>query len=203
MDRSGGYPLYLIHQNVGYMVFNQAGPVVDQRVLFWGVVAAAIGTALLVHVIVEKPAAGLLKRALLRSLDALQHRARALARRRQGSTAISVIVLRDERRGRSASSYPARCSRPGAALLSIRYFPISLSRPRHDMSIRWEAPVPRRHRRLRGARNLLATMCPRRRQTTGISLPAPQRSCIAPFPSKIRSTPVRTGSRTIRRREPC
>ncbi|WP_156440247.1 hypothetical protein [Burkholderia sp. MSMB1459WGS] len=84
MDRSGGYPLYLIHQNVGYMVFNQAGPVVDQRVLFWGVVAAAIGTALLVHVIVEKPAAGLLKRALLRSLDALQHRARALAWRRQG-----------------------------------------------------------------------------------------------------------------------
>ncbi|WP_244122356.1 acyltransferase family protein [Burkholderia latens] len=81
------YPLYLIHQNVGYMVFNQAGPIVDQGVLFWTVVAAAIGTALLVHVAVEKPAAGMLKRNLLRALGPLERRAPASLRRRRALNA--------------------------------------------------------------------------------------------------------------------
>ncbi|KVS58163.1 acyltransferase [Burkholderia cepacia] len=66
------YPLYLIHQNVGYMLFNEAGVAVDQIVMFWAVVAAAIGAAMLVHVAVEKPAAGPLKRGMLHALDALQ-----------------------------------------------------------------------------------------------------------------------------------
>ncbi|KHK60387.1 acyltransferase [Burkholderia sp. A9] len=66
------YPLYLIHQNVGYMLFNQVGSAVDQAVMFWGVVAAAIGAALLLHVAVERPAAGPLKRGVLHVLDALQ-----------------------------------------------------------------------------------------------------------------------------------
>ncbi|RQS26413.1 hypothetical protein DIE03_23995 [Burkholderia sp. Bp8992] len=66
------YPLYLVHQNVGYMLFNEAGSAVDQVVLFWGVVAAAIGAALLLHVAVEKPVAGPLKRGVLHALDALQ-----------------------------------------------------------------------------------------------------------------------------------
>ncbi|WP_282506341.1 acyltransferase family protein [Burkholderia cepacia] len=66
------YPLYLIHQNVGYMLFNEVGSAVDQVVMFWGVVAAAIGAALLLYVAVEKPGAGPLKRCVLRALDALQ-----------------------------------------------------------------------------------------------------------------------------------
>ncbi|MDN7907670.1 acyltransferase [Burkholderia diffusa] len=66
------YPLYLIHQNVGYMVFNQVGSAIDQVVTFWCVVAAAIGAALLVHVAVERPAAVPLKRGMLHALDALQ-----------------------------------------------------------------------------------------------------------------------------------
>ncbi|WP_413140921.1 acyltransferase family protein [Burkholderia cepacia] len=66
------YPLYLIHQNVGYMLFNQAGVAVDQVALFWAVVAAVIGAALLLHVTVEKPGAGPLKRGVLHALDALQ-----------------------------------------------------------------------------------------------------------------------------------
>lgn len=77
------YPLYLIHQNAGYMLFNQVGLTVNQVVMFWAVFAAAIGAALLVHVTVEKPAAGLLKRALIRMLDALQRRAPNLPGRRR------------------------------------------------------------------------------------------------------------------------
>ncbi|WP_230947821.1 acyltransferase family protein [Burkholderia territorii] len=66
------YPLYLIHQNVGYMLFNEVGSNVDQAVLFWGVITVAIGAALLLHIAVEKPAAGPLKRGVLHALEALQ-----------------------------------------------------------------------------------------------------------------------------------
>jgi len=69
---SVSYPLYLIHQNIGYMLFNEAGSAVDQVVMFWGVVAAAIGAALLVHVAVEKPATVPLKWGMLHALDVLQ-----------------------------------------------------------------------------------------------------------------------------------
>lgn len=66
------YPLYLIHQNVGYMLFNDVGSAVDRVVMFWGVVAAAIGAALLVHVLVEKPSARPMKRGILRILGAME-----------------------------------------------------------------------------------------------------------------------------------
>ncbi|RAQ04569.1 acyltransferase [Burkholderia cepacia] len=66
------YPLYLIHQNVGYMLFNEAGAAVDQVLMFWGVVAAAIGAALLLYIVVEKPTAGPMKRGVLHLLDALK-----------------------------------------------------------------------------------------------------------------------------------
>lgn len=77
------YPLYLIHQNVGYMLFNAAPPSIDRTLLFWAVLLLAIGFALGVHVAVEKPLAGPMKRALLRGFDALQSR---LALRRAGTS---------------------------------------------------------------------------------------------------------------------
>lgn len=76
------YPLYLIHQNVGYMLFNEVGSAVDQVVMFWGVVAAAIVAALLLHLAVEKRAAGPLKRGVLYGLDALQRHVPARVARR-------------------------------------------------------------------------------------------------------------------------
>ncbi|WP_256979894.1 MULTISPECIES: acyltransferase [unclassified Burkholderia] len=82
------YPLYLIHQNVGYMIFNTVGTAVNQVVVFWSVIVMVIGAALLAHVIVEKPVAGPLKSGLLRVLDALQRRAPKLPacrRRQQGN----------------------------------------------------------------------------------------------------------------------
>lgn len=77
------YPLYLIHQNVGYMVFNTVGDAVDHDVLFWGAVAAAIVFSLLLHVGVEKPVAGPIKRKLACWLDAVQSYGAALRRRGQ------------------------------------------------------------------------------------------------------------------------
>ncbi|MDN7945288.1 acyltransferase [Burkholderia multivorans] len=80
------YPLYVIYQNVGYMVFNRIGATVDQRVTFWAVIAAGIATALIVHIVAEKPTAGALKRSLTRTLDALQRHAPTLPTRRQRDT---------------------------------------------------------------------------------------------------------------------
>ncbi len=64
------YPLYLLHQNLGYMAFNLAGGALDRDLLFWGVIAAAIALALAVHLAVERPFARRIKAALLRALDA-------------------------------------------------------------------------------------------------------------------------------------
>lgn len=60
------YPLYLIHQNVGYMLFNWLHTSVDLHVLFWTVVAGTILLAYLVHVLVERPLAAPLRTALNR-----------------------------------------------------------------------------------------------------------------------------------------
>jgi len=75
------YPLYLIHQNVGYMLFNAVGSAIDRDVLFWGGIAAAIGFSLLLHVGVEKPVANPLKRKLAYWLEAVQSYGAALRKR--------------------------------------------------------------------------------------------------------------------------
>lgn len=49
------YPLYLIHQNIGYMVFNSAFPAVNPHLLLWGTIALMLGAAYVVHVRVERP----------------------------------------------------------------------------------------------------------------------------------------------------
>lgn len=48
------YPLYLLHQNIGYIIFNAGYPTVNSHVLFWGTVLLAIAAAYVVHVLVEK-----------------------------------------------------------------------------------------------------------------------------------------------------
>jgi peptidoglycan/LPS O-acetylase OafA/YrhL len=58
------YPLYLIHQNVGYMVFNAAYPTVNAHVLFWGTFAAMLAAAYAVHVHVERRLAPVLTHAI-------------------------------------------------------------------------------------------------------------------------------------------
>lgn len=81
------YPLYLIHQNIGYIVFNRAYPALDVHLLLWGVLAVMLATAWLVHVAVERRLAPPLKRGLERLLDKCGRLAPLLRRRARARTA--------------------------------------------------------------------------------------------------------------------
>jgi peptidoglycan/LPS O-acetylase OafA/YrhL len=48
------YPLYLLHQNIGFMIFNLAYPTIDKHVLLWGTILMAIGVASAIHIFVEQ-----------------------------------------------------------------------------------------------------------------------------------------------------
>ncbi len=48
------YPLYLLHQNIGFMIFNFAYPTVNPHLLFWSTISGVIGIAYLVHIFVER-----------------------------------------------------------------------------------------------------------------------------------------------------
>ncbi len=63
------YPLYLVHQNVGFMIFNMAYPAMNQHVLFWGTVFLTLGLAWGVQVGIEERYAPVLKRSFMRVLD--------------------------------------------------------------------------------------------------------------------------------------
>jgi peptidoglycan/LPS O-acetylase OafA/YrhL len=58
------YPLYLLHQNVGYMVFNVAYPAVNVHLLFWGAIASSMVFAYAIHIFVEKQYSSSMKEAL-------------------------------------------------------------------------------------------------------------------------------------------
>lgn len=63
------YPLYLLHQNVGFMIFNALYPSLNPHLLLWGTVTFMILTALIIHVAFEKTIARWLKRVLNRVGD--------------------------------------------------------------------------------------------------------------------------------------
>lgn len=56
------YPLYLIHQNIGFMLFNAGYPAVNRHLLFWGVIALMLALSYVLHAVVERRAARALKR---------------------------------------------------------------------------------------------------------------------------------------------
>lgn len=49
------YPLYLLHENIGYVLFNRAGSLANKYLLLGGTILTMIGLAYLLHVLVEKP----------------------------------------------------------------------------------------------------------------------------------------------------
>jgi peptidoglycan/LPS O-acetylase OafA/YrhL len=49
------YPLYLLHQNIGFIVFNHAYPLFNPHLLLWGMVLLMLGVAFLVNRLVERP----------------------------------------------------------------------------------------------------------------------------------------------------
>jgi peptidoglycan/LPS O-acetylase OafA/YrhL len=65
------YPLYLLHQNIGFMIFNALYPAVDSHLIFWGTITLAVGAAFAVHVWVEKPVSLQLRILIEKSIDSL------------------------------------------------------------------------------------------------------------------------------------
>lgn len=48
------YPLYLIHSNIGFIIFHRLGHLVDKYVLLGGTLLLMLGAAWLIHTLVEK-----------------------------------------------------------------------------------------------------------------------------------------------------
>ncbi len=65
------YPVYLLHQNIGFMIFNIAYPTINKHVLLWGTIILMLGTAYVVNIAVEKRFALPMKNALNYSFDAM------------------------------------------------------------------------------------------------------------------------------------
>lgn len=63
------YPLYLLHQNIGYQIFNAGYPALDPHLLLWGTVALMLAAAYAVHAAVERPLSALLRQGLNTMLD--------------------------------------------------------------------------------------------------------------------------------------
>ncbi len=63
------YPLYLLHQNIGYMIFNAAYPALNPHILLWGTLLLVLGMAYAVNAFIEKRYAPKLKLALNRLID--------------------------------------------------------------------------------------------------------------------------------------
>lgn len=62
------YPLYLIHQNIGYILFDQLYPGVNPHLLFWGTLGVMLGLAYSIYVVLEKPLANKLHQFLTQIL---------------------------------------------------------------------------------------------------------------------------------------
>jgi peptidoglycan/LPS O-acetylase OafA/YrhL len=79
------YPLYLLHENIGFMIFNAAVPAGVNR---WALLAVTVAAMLLlawaVHALVEKPLARRMKPALDGLFDGVQRRWPVLAGRAAG-----------------------------------------------------------------------------------------------------------------------
>lgn len=58
------YPLYLLHERIGFIVFNKAYPAVNSHLLFWSTLCSVLGLALAVHVFVERRVSSPFKAAL-------------------------------------------------------------------------------------------------------------------------------------------
>jgi peptidoglycan/LPS O-acetylase OafA/YrhL len=63
------YPLYLLHQNIGFMFFNAAYPAINPHILFWGTIAISMVAAYFVNVSIERRLAPQLKTATNNLLD--------------------------------------------------------------------------------------------------------------------------------------
>ena len=66
------YPLYLLHENVGFMIFNVEYPRFNAHLVLWATLAAALASAYAVHVFVEKRFSPPIKNAIDNFLDQMR-----------------------------------------------------------------------------------------------------------------------------------
>ncbi len=67
------YPLYLLHQNIGFMVFNIGYPAISSHLLIWSVIMSVIVASFGVHWLVERRFSLPLKNSLNLTLNYVQH----------------------------------------------------------------------------------------------------------------------------------
>jgi peptidoglycan/LPS O-acetylase OafA/YrhL len=58
------YPLYLLHQNIGFAIFNAYYPNINAHLLLWGTIALMLLVSYAIHRWIEKPMGNLLKGAV-------------------------------------------------------------------------------------------------------------------------------------------
>jgi peptidoglycan/LPS O-acetylase OafA/YrhL len=58
------YPLYLLHQMIGFMIFNIAYPAVNSHILLWGTIALMLGASYAINKLIEIPMARSIKKFL-------------------------------------------------------------------------------------------------------------------------------------------
>ena len=68
------YPLYLLHQNIGFMVFNTGYPAVNAHLLFWSTLVGVTALAYAVHRFIERKTSALLKTSIHAGIDAIERR---------------------------------------------------------------------------------------------------------------------------------
>ena len=56
------YPLYLLHQNIGFMLFNLAYPTLNRHIVLWGTLGLMLALSYAVHVFIERRYSPALKR---------------------------------------------------------------------------------------------------------------------------------------------
>jgi len=66
------YPLYLLHENIGFMIFNIAYPTINSHLLLWGTIIILLGAAYAVHIFVERKHALPMKNAINSFFDFAQ-----------------------------------------------------------------------------------------------------------------------------------
>ncbi|MET0808812.1 MAG: acyltransferase [Pseudoxanthomonas sp.] len=92
------YPLYLLHQYIGFMIFNAAYPAINRHLLLWGTVLFVIAIAYAVHVLVERKYSPALKALAERAWDRSQcwmSDLRGYAKRQVASALAFAGVIRD------------------------------------------------------------------------------------------------------------
>ena len=67
------YPLYLLHQGLGFMIYNVSYTKINAHILFWSLVIGMLLLAFLIHIAVERPVAKLMKNTLNKLADKLQN----------------------------------------------------------------------------------------------------------------------------------